>query len=265
MTAPGGTLATNPRRASKSSPSYDRGRASALAACPCAAGAAAAASRIRGSRRGLSMTSPRPEQQQPPAAAAPGLPAPTPTARPPPHSRRIRPSRRYRGRGRPCRPRPLSPNRPQRRRGGRSPGSRGWRAPPRPPAPPCAAAPSPSGADPPAPPPAETGSVTKPGMRGGGRKPTKCARTYTLGKVVGPLLGGAGDGALGEEARAEEVDGHGRRRVRRHPHCRTRVVECSGLVSKAARPRRASSIVNAHRGMPASLSAFFSSQVSGGS
>jgi hypothetical protein len=36
--------------------------------------------------------------------------------------------------------------------------------------------------------------------------------TYPPGELVGALLGGAGDGALGEEARAEEVDGH-----RRHP------------------------------------------------
>jgi hypothetical protein len=44
------------------------------------------------------------------------------------------------------------------------------------------------------------------------------ARTYPAGELVGALLGGAGDGALGEEARAEEVDGHGRGRVRRRRH-----------------------------------------------
>ena len=43
---------------------------------------------------------------------------------------------------------------------------------------------------------------------------TECV--YPGGELVGALLGCAGDGALGEEARAEEVDGHGRGRVRRH-------------------------------------------------
>jgi hypothetical protein len=39
-----------------------------------------------------------------------------------------------------------------------------------------------------------------------------CARWLAdpLGELVGALLGGAGDGPLGEQPRAEEVDGHGR-------------------------------------------------------